>query len=120
MMKIALGFSKYREVPTEEAPDPCEQVCLVVGRNEDYTATIVVWKPDGSTFILDRAHLVQCCDDIGAHYEECLDDEHIEEPEKDPSQEIAPTFVREEKLPGPQEPASGPGGDLPHDVPLTS
>lgn len=68
--KIKLGVHVFREKPTNEKPDPVEKACIVIAKNDDGTAKLTVFDPDGSQFILDRAELVQTCDEVDCHYEE--------------------------------------------------
>lgn len=68
--KIKLGSHVFREKPTKEKPDPVEKACIVIATNPDGTAKLTVFDPDGSQFVLDRAELVQRCDEIECHYEE--------------------------------------------------
>lgn len=118
MLKVKLGPAVFREKPTEDNPHPIEQACMVVAKHLDGTARIVVWEIEGSTFILDHADLIQKNGEVEAHYEECFHD-CCPQPQP-PAKNDPPLPAKEEKAPDPQEPATGPGGDLPHDVPLTA
>lgn len=115
MHKISLGPAKFRELVTEDRPHPVEQACMVVAKNLDGSARIVVWEESGATFILDNANLIQTSGKVEAHYEEAVQERlpQIPEPEN-PAPPPAPPDETVEN----QEPATGPGGDLPHDATL--
>lgn len=70
MQKIRLGGHVFREKQTAAPVDTCEKYCIVIAKNPDDTAKLIVFETDGSQFVIDRAELVQLCDEVQPHYEE--------------------------------------------------
>jgi hypothetical protein len=75
MQKLRLGFAVFRERATDDEPYPVEKSAVVTALNLDGTVKLCVFDPDGSQFVIDRAKMIELKDDIGAHYEECFDEQ---------------------------------------------
>lgn len=71
MQKLRLGFHTFREKPIKDELQ-VEQACIVIAKNDDGTARLAVFEPNGRQFILDRAELIQDCEDVACHFEECI------------------------------------------------